>query len=112
MNKFLNEKTLISFTLYMAEFRIKLTNKKVVTSILQTQTKGPFLVVKFQKQRKTESDLYVFDGKEENEMLSFLKKVKKLFNRFFISIYQKGVAMASSSKDWKEFANHFPSQGL
>lgn len=32
---FLNEKTLISFTLYMAEFRIKLTNQKVVTSILQ-----------------------------------------------------------------------------
>lgn len=71
MNKFLNEKTLISFTLYMAEFRIKLTNQKVVTSILQTQTQGPFLVVQFQKQRETKSDLYVFDGKEENEMLSF-----------------------------------------
>lgn len=61
---------MISFTLYVAEFRIQLTNQKVVTSIPRTQ--GPFLDVKFQNQRETESDLYVFDGKEEDE--KFKKK--------------------------------------
>jgi hypothetical protein len=94
----------------MAEFFIKLTNQKVVTSILQTQ--GPFLDVKFQKQRETEQRVTFTYLMGKKKTRSFKKRVKKLFNRFFISIYQKGVAMASSSKDWKEFANHFPSQGL